>query len=125
MVGRLADRYRLLDRLGAGGMSVVWRAHDEVLDREVAVKVLSPDQAISDRILVEARAAARLRHPHVIEVYDFGRDPSFVVMELVDGKSRPTSWSAGRCRGTPPRRSARRWRPPWPPPTTAASCTAM
>lgn len=87
MVGRLADRYRLLDRLGAGGMSVVWRAHDEVLDREVAVKVLAPGQALSDRILVEARAAARLRHPHVVEVYDFGRSPSFIVMELVNGRS--------------------------------------
>ncbi|GLZ01447.1 serine/threonine-protein kinase [Actinoplanes sp. NBRC 103695] len=95
MVGRLANRYRLLDRLGAGGMSVVWRAHDEVLDREVAIKVLSPDQAISDRILVEARAAARLRHPHVIEVYDFGRDPSFVVMELVDGRSLADVLSRG------------------------------
>ena len=86
-MGRLADRYRLLDRLGAGGMSVVWRAHDEVLDREVAVKVLAPGQALSDRILVEARAAARLRHPHVVEVYDFGRSPSFIVMELVNGRS--------------------------------------
>ena len=91
-------RYRLLDRLGAGGMSVVWRAHDDVLDRDVAVKVLSPELAsdpdLMHRIRSEARAAARLRHPNVIEVHDFGemRDDAglphpYVVMELVDGRS--------------------------------------
>src|ERR1700755_1668610 len=88
--GLLAGRYRLLDRLGVGGMSVVWRAHDEVLGRDVAVKVLSPETAadpkLLDRIRVEARAAARLRHPHVVEVHDFGETDGglpFVVMELV------------------------------------------
>jgi serine/threonine-protein kinase len=90
----VASRYRLLDRLGAGGMSVVWRAHDEVLDREVAVKVLAPDKAagakLLDRIRIEARSAARLRHPHVVEVHDFGETEAgwpFVVMELVEGRS--------------------------------------
>ncbi len=94
VVSRLAGRYRLLDRLGAGGMSVVWRAHDEVLDREVAVKVLSPELArrphLVDRVLREARSAARLRHPHVIEVHDYGETEDhlpYVVMELVDGRS--------------------------------------
>ncbi|MEV6487286.1 serine/threonine-protein kinase [Actinoplanes sp. NPDC051633] len=90
----MANRYRLLDQLGVGGMSVVWRAHDEVLDREVAVKVLSHETAadpmLLDRIRIEARAAARLRHPHVVEVHDFGETEAglpFVVMELVDGRS--------------------------------------
>ena len=94
MVTRVAGRYRLSERLGTGGMSVVWRARDEVLDREVAVKVLSPETAadpmLLDRIRVEARAAARLRHPHVVEVHDFGETEDglpFVVMELVDGRS--------------------------------------
>jgi hypothetical protein len=90
----LAGRYRLLNRLGAGGMSVVWRAHDEVLDREVAVKVLAVEKAadagLLERIRVEARAAARLRHPNVVQVHDYGQtadDLPYVVMELVDGRS--------------------------------------
>jgi serine/threonine-protein kinase len=90
----LAGRYRLRDRLGAGGMSVVWRAHDDVLDREVAVKVLATEKAadpgLAERVRVEARAAARLRHPHVVEVHDYGQtedDLPYVVMELVDGRS--------------------------------------
>jgi hypothetical protein len=90
----IAARYRLLHRLGAGGMSVVWRAHDEVLDREVAIKVLSPhlaaDPELLHRIHLEARAAARLHHPNVVEVHDYGETEQklpYVVMELVDGRS--------------------------------------
>ena len=98
----IAGRYRLLDRLGVGGMSVVWRAHDEVLDREVAVKVLSPGPSASpellDRIRVEARAAARLRHPNIVEVHDFGetdRQMPYMVLELVDGRSLAEVLSEG------------------------------
>jgi serine/threonine protein kinase len=69
----LAGRYRLLHRLGAGGMSVVWRAHDDVLDREVAVKVLATERAtdpgLADRVRVEARGAGPLRQPQVVEVH--------------------------------------------------------
>jgi hypothetical protein len=92
----LTDRYRLVDRLGAGGMSVVWRAYDEVLGRHVAVKMLSGrfagDAASRDLIRYEAQAAGRLSHPHVTSVYDYGEavEPDgtrvpFVVMELVEG----------------------------------------
>jgi serine/threonine-protein kinase len=92
----LTDRYHLVDRLGAGGMSVVWRAYDEVLGRQVAVKMLSGrfagDAASRDLIRYEAQAAGRLSHPHVTSVYDYGEavEPDgtrvpFVVMELVDG----------------------------------------
>jgi hypothetical protein len=90
----IAGRYRLLHRLGAGGMSVVWRAHDDVLDRDVAIKVLSggpaADPELLHRIQLEARAAARLHHPHVVEVHDYGETEQklpYVVMELVDGRS--------------------------------------
>jgi serine/threonine protein kinase len=101
----LGSRYRLTGQLGAGGMGVVWRAHDLVLDREVAVKVLAPqfarDADSRRRILTEARAAARLTHPHVASVYDYGygdygygestSDPGgpvpYVVMELLHGRS--------------------------------------
>jgi serine/threonine-protein kinase len=100
--GLLAGRYRLLDRLGAGGMSVVWRAHDQVLDRTVAVKVLSPGPSANpellDRLRIEARSAARLRHPNIVEVYDFGETAQhmpYVVLELVDGRSLAEVLSGG------------------------------
>ncbi|MGW2621799.1 protein kinase domain-containing protein [Micromonospora taraxaci] len=93
----LARRYRLLDQIGAGGMSVIWRARDEVLDRLVALKVLAPSLAADARfrgmVREEARAAAQLVHPHLTSVHDYGEtvDPdgsitSFVVMELLDGE---------------------------------------
>jgi serine/threonine-protein kinase len=94
----LAGRYRLIEPLGTGGMSVVWHAYDEVLGRPVAVKLLAPrfaaDTLFRDRIRAEAKAAARLAHPNITNVYDFGESPDatgapvpFVVMELVDGRS--------------------------------------
>jgi serine/threonine protein kinase len=92
MVG---GRYRLLGRAGMGGMSTVWRAHDEVLDRIVAVKLVTDDQCVDpreiERARTEARFGARLAHPNVAAVYDFGtsrrggRGAAFVVMELVEG----------------------------------------
>ncbi|MEH0846366.1 protein kinase, partial [Micromonospora sp. CPCC 205711] len=93
----LARRYRLIDRIGAGGMSVIWRARDEVLDRIVAVKVLAPslaaDARFRDMVREEARSAAQLVHPHVTSVHDYGETlapdgaiTSFVVMELLSGE---------------------------------------
>jgi eukaryotic-like serine/threonine-protein kinase len=93
MSGHLTGgRYRLRERLGHGGMSVVWRATDEVLGRDVAVKVLAPqladDPDVLRRLRDEARAAAALRHPNIVEVYDYGEDHMpYVVMELVDGRT--------------------------------------
>ncbi|WCN80605.1 serine/threonine-protein kinase [Micromonospora sp. LH3U1] len=93
----LARRYRLLDQIGAGGMSVIWRSRDEVLDRVVALKVLAPSLAADARfrgmVRDEARAAAQLVHPHVTSVHDYGETvapdgsiTSFVVMELLSGE---------------------------------------
>jgi serine/threonine-protein kinase len=97
LVGRLLEgRYRILDRIARGGMSVVYAAVDERLDRRVAVKVmsssLSADPAFSDRFAREARAAARLAHVNTVAVYDQGVDDSaghhvFLVMELVSGRT--------------------------------------
>ena len=91
MVGRtLADRYRIDGLIARGGMARVYRARDGRLDRDVAVKVLSPpfadDPDFSDRFLAEARAAASLSHPSLVHVYDSGSDGSahFIVMELLD-----------------------------------------
>ncbi|SCL15500.1 Serine/threonine protein kinase [Micromonospora rhizosphaerae] len=94
----LGYRYRLVDQIGQGGMGVVWRAFDEVLDRQVAVKVLASrfaeDAESRQRVLAEARAAARLTHPHIAAVYDYGESVTdagnrvpFVVMELLQGRS--------------------------------------
>lgn len=88
----LADRYELVERLGAGGMAVVWKARDRLLGREVAVKVLHPglshDADFVERFRREARHAASLSHANVAAVYDTGDSGTpFIVMELVDGSS--------------------------------------
>lgn len=88
----LADRYRLDELVGRGGMGEVWRAEDKVLRRSVAVKLLLPhraDETAAERFRREAQAAARLSHPNVVAVYDFGthEDSLFLVMELVDGRT--------------------------------------
>ncbi|WP_306212465.1 serine/threonine-protein kinase [Actinoplanes sp. RD1] len=95
----MKDRYRLIERLGVGGSSVVWRAHDELLQRDVAVKVPSAaagrQPALLDRIRQEARSAAALRHPNVVDVYDYDEERDqygdapvpYVVMELVEGRT--------------------------------------
>ena len=87
----LCDRYRLEQLIGAGGMAQVWRATDEVLGREVAVKLLHPhlagDSAFVQRFRQEAVAAARLSHPGIVGVYDTCSDGHHeaIVMELLDG----------------------------------------
>ena len=87
----LGGRYALQEVLGTGGMATVWRARDEVLGRDVAVKVLSPQYAADPGFLArferEARHAARLSHPHLVTVFDCGVDQTmpFIVMELVTG----------------------------------------
>ncbi|MCC2278566.1 serine/threonine protein kinase [Streptomyces sp. ET3-23] len=89
---QVAGRYRLGELLGRGGMGEVWRGTDEVLGRQVAVKLLLPeggDESSAARFRMEAQTAARLNHPQVVAVYDFGEwDGRFyLVMELVDGVS--------------------------------------
>ncbi|MFI5909234.1 serine/threonine-protein kinase [Dactylosporangium sp. NPDC051541] len=93
----LGGRYRLRRKLGEGGMASVWEAHDEVLDRQVAVKLLTPEHTADidafERARNEARSGARFAHPNVVAVYDFGtsrragRGTAYLVMELVEGQS--------------------------------------
>ncbi|MBM0260516.1 serine/threonine-protein kinase [Micromonospora sp. 4G55] len=102
----LAGRYQLAQRIGLGGMSEVWRAHDLVLDRPVAVKLMSPEQqgeeTSVERIRAEARNAARLVHPNVASVHDFGtsttlpgREAPYIVMELAEGETLAAHLRAG------------------------------
>src|SRR5918992_788918 len=79
MIGRLVSgRYRLIAPLGEGGMATIWRAVDEQLDREVAVKILRPqfssDPGFAARFKQEARSAGGLSHPNIVGVYDYGTD---------------------------------------------------
>src|SRR5687767_2772599 len=87
----LSDRYRLESKLGSGGMSTVYLAQDQVLDRPVAIKLLhreiSEEADQLERFRREARAAARLSHPNLVSVIDAGEDEGrpYIVFEYVEG----------------------------------------
>lgn len=97
----VAARYRVEGLIGRGGMADVWEAHDERLQRTVAVKVLRPEMAarpdIRARFESEARSAARLAHPNVVAVYDTGEQDGrpFIVMERVSGETLADRIAAG------------------------------
>jgi eukaryotic-like serine/threonine-protein kinase len=92
----LNDRYQIEERLGSGGMAVVYRAQDRRLERTVAIKILrknySADPAFRERFRQEARAAASLSHPNIVTIHDFGFDGDqlFIVMEHVPGRDLKT-----------------------------------
>lgn len=88
----LNDRYQIQSEIGRGGMGIVYRAYDRLLERDVAVKLLWSANLGSQgraRLLREAQAAARLNHPNIISIYDAGdsNGTSYIVMELLDGES--------------------------------------
>lgn len=91
MIGQILGHYRVLDQLGAGGMGVVYRAHDEQLDRDVALKVLPTgllaDEDARRRFRKEALALAKLNHPNIETIYEFGSQDGidFLAMELIPG----------------------------------------
>jgi tetratricopeptide (TPR) repeat protein/TolB-like protein len=91
MIGQVLGHYKILDQLGAGGMGVVYRAHDEQLDRDVAVKVLPAgvlaDEGTRKRFRQEALALAKLNHPNIETVHQFGSQDGvdYLVMELISG----------------------------------------
>ncbi len=93
MIGtQIADRYQINRELGKGGMGVVYHAHDTLLNRDVAVKILSETELTAEgreRLLNEARAAAQLNHPNIITIHDAGESEgkTYIVMELTDGES--------------------------------------
>ena len=95
--GSLIDRYVVLERLGAGGMSIVYAAYDPELRRRVALKLLLVDVGADQaRLLREARAIARLAHPNVVTVFDVGTFEGrvYVTMEYIDGQTLRQWWAA-------------------------------
>ncbi|MGG1554530.1 Stk1 family PASTA domain-containing Ser/Thr kinase [Paenibacillus ferrarius] len=94
MIGRkLGGRYEILERIGGGGMALVYKGHDLLLNRKVAVKVLRQqyvhDEEFIRRFRREAQAAASLSHPNVVSIYDVGQedDVHYIVMEYIEGKT--------------------------------------
>jgi len=93
LIGRTLGHYRITAKIGEGGMGVVYRAHDERLDRDVAIKVL-PESVAQDpdrigRFKREAKAVAKLDHPNILAIHDFGTDEgvTYSVTELLEGET--------------------------------------
>ena len=103
MIGRLVGRYRIVSKIGEGGMGVVYRARDEVLNRDVALKVLAESPVIEgldkDHLLHEARAGSALNHPNICTVYEILEIDGelYFVMELIEGKSLRLSSATLAC----------------------------
>ena len=138
MRGRVLGHYRLLDLVGAGGMGEVYRARDERLDRDVAVKVLPETVASNPERLArferEAKALARIEHPNILSIHDFGSEPSGAARTGPRPRTRsPNCSSARRCargcranvsHGAARSRSEPRWPTASPRRTGRGSCTA-
>ena len=89
----LAGRYELIEKIGDGGMAVVYKARDRLLNRFIAIKILKPefakDQNVIDSFRRESQSAAALSHPNIVSIFDVGREGNihFIVMELIEGET--------------------------------------
>jgi serine/threonine protein kinase/Flp pilus assembly protein TadD len=101
MIGQLLGHYRVIEKIGAGGMGEVYRAHDEMLERDVALKVLPvgllADEAARKRFRKEALALAKLNHPYIETIYEFATQDGvdFLAMELIAGLTLGQKMTAG------------------------------
>ena len=102
VIGKVLGRYRVVAKIGEGGMGVVYRGRDDVLHRDVALKVVKKDvgldQSAGQNLLHEARASSSLAHPNICTIHEVGETDGelYIVMELVKGKSlRELSGDAG------------------------------
>ena len=125
-------RYEVIERVGRGGMGVLYRGKDPVLDREVAIKVMSGDFSADEgaraRFFREARAAARLQHRNIVTIFEFAEDEHgtpYIAMEFLRGRSLAARMTASRrsrsCRSST---SSRSCAPACTTRTSRASCTA-
>ena len=124
MIGQTLGRYRILDKIGSGGMGVVYRARDERLERDVALKVLPAgrldDEIARKRFTKEAQALSRLNHPNIATVFDFDTDSGrdFLVMEYIVASLSKRSSMAGHWMKKKSCAWAFRSRKDWWPPTS-------
>ena len=101
MIGQVLGHYRILDKIGSGGMGEVYRARDERLKRNVAIKILSSQWSVGTEmkhlLLREAQSASSLNDPHICTIYEVGEveGRDFIVMELVEGHPLHTLIPAG------------------------------
>ena len=131
MTGTMVGHYEILEKLGEGGMGVVYKARDVLLNRTAALKFLPADGADADdkrrRFVQEAQAASALNHPNIVTIYEVGQADGrdFIAMELVQGQ--PLDEVIGRKALPLERRSPTASRSPmrWQPPTRPASSTAI
>src|ERR1039457_6903790 len=90
IIGKVLGRYRIVSKVGEGGMGVVYRAHDQILRRDVALKFVGKalPQEARESLLREARAASALSHPNVCTVHEVGESDGefYIVMELIEGQ---------------------------------------
>src|SRR5712671_5165102 len=101
LVGHTLGHYHIIEQIGAGGMGVVYRAHDEQLERDVAIKILPSgtltDEAARKRFRKEALALAKLNHPNIATIFEFGRQNStdYLVTEYISGLTLDEKLSGG------------------------------
>lgn len=101
LIGRTLGQYQIIERLGEGGMGAVYKAYQPNIDRCVAIKILlrqlADDPQFVDRFVQEAKVIARLQHPHIVPIHDFGRADShfYLVMPLIDGGALSTLLRGG------------------------------